>query len=423
MSLFGKLLAIFNIVAVFGAVALIGMDYAKRRSWEYAVFRQELMMNGLPLDNEERDEQGRLLVENVGPQTQKELFGGNAPVTTQTDEVKRVQDSLTSKIQSAGDKKKQIYLTAHVLTPLAVSNEQRARMIAYQTYLRDDQSFARLQQMFTRADQIAIQPPKDAKRVKSYEEAFNDTLAAQYTDPAGPLAEAFLAVKKANPRATVDQALDQSLDTQLTQLQGQFDQAFQEALERKSPVDGVKSDPPTQRKRAIAHLLFNLIDALPNEAPGGVAPKLEENPEYKRFLLVVGVRAAAHAITNEADLLKEIAEEVALERLRERGIFAQEHSKAVAMVQDRAVDVEMHGLVYALKQKELADHEDALRKRRSDVEYYEKELAAARDLTAAHLKELRTMSDALYKLRVKLRDDTQKNQELEKQIRVLEEGH
>ncbi len=32
------------------------------------------------------------------------------------------------------------------------------------------------------------------------------------------------------------------------------------------------------------------------------------------------------------------------------------------------------------------------------------------------------MSDALYKLRVKLRDDTQKNQELEKQIRVLEEG-
>ncbi len=144
-----------------------------------------------------------------------------------------MQDSLKGKIQSAGEKKKQIYLTAHVLTPLAVSNEERARLIAYQTYLRDDQSFARLQKMLAQADQAATkavrQPPKDAKRAKSYEEAFNDTLAAQYTDPTGPLAEAFLAVKKANPAATMDQALDQALDNQLAQLQGQFDQAFKEA--------------------------------------------------------------------------------------------------------------------------------------------------------------------------------------------------
>ncbi len=137
----------------------------------------------------------------------------------------------------------------------------------------------------------------------------------------------------------------------------------------------MKSDPPTQRKRAIAHLLFNLINALPNEAPGGVAPKLEDNPEYKRFLVVVGVKAAAQAITNEANLLKDIAEEVALERLRERSIFALEHHKAVAMVQARTIDVEMHGLVLALKNDELKGHEKALEGRREDVEYYQKQLA------------------------------------------------
>ncbi|HWG45768.1 MAG TPA: hypothetical protein VN688_23605 [Gemmataceae bacterium] len=422
MSLFGKILAIFNIFAVFGAVALIGMDYAKRRSWEYAVFRQELMINGLPLDDEERNEQGRLLIENIGPQTQKDLFGGNAPVTTQTAEVQRVQSNLKGKIQGAGDKKKQIYLTARVLMPLAVSNEQRARMIAYTTYLRDDKSFDRLKKMFTAADRVASQPPKDAKRVKSYEEAFNDTLATQYTEPAGPLAEAYLVAKKADPNAMVDKALDQSLDAQLTQLQGQFEQAFREALERKPPKEGIKSDPPSMRKRAIAHLLFNLIDVLPNEAPGDAAPKLEQNPEYKRYLLVVGVRAAADAITGEANLLKDIADEVALERLRERSVFALEHHKAVEMVQDKAVEVEMHGLVYALKQKELADHEEDLKKRRLDVKSYTEELTDLRQQTATHLKELRTMSDALYKLRVKLRDDTAENQRLEKQIRVLEEG-
>jgi hypothetical protein len=423
MSLFGKILALFNVFAVLGAVALIGMDYAKRRSWEYAVFRQELMMHGLPLDDEERDGQGRLLVEKIGPQTQKELFGGNAPLTTQTAEVQRVQSNLRGKIQSAGDKKQQIYLTARVLMPLAVSNEQRARMIAYTTYLRDDKSFDRLKRMFAYADQVASQPPpKDAKRAKSYEEAFNDTLAVQYTDPTGPLAEAFLAVKKADPRAPVDKALDQSLDNQLTQLQGQFDQAFKEALERQPSREGVKSDPPSIRKRAIAHLLFNLMDALPNEAPGGAAPKLEETPEYKRFLIVVGVQAAASAVTNEANLLKDIAEEVAHERLRERSIFALEHRKIVELIQNKSVAVERNGLVYARKQKELADHEEDLKKRRLDVKYYQEQLTDVRQQTAAHLKELRTMSDALYKLRVKLRDDTAENQRLEKQIRVLEEG-
>ncbi len=124
MSLFGKLLALLNVFGVIGALALIAMDYAKHRTWEYAVFRQELMMNGLPLDKEEKDGQGNVLADDVGEQTQKELFAGNAPVTTQKDEVQRVKDLLNGKVQSAGDKKKQIYLLARVLTPLALTSEQ-----------------------------------------------------------------------------------------------------------------------------------------------------------------------------------------------------------------------------------------------------------------------------------------------------------
>src|SRR5262249_52888534 len=131
MSIIGKILAILNVFAVIGAVVLIAQDYAKRKTWEYAVFREDLMMNGLPLDGQERDPQGRTITEKIGDKTQKELFPGS-PVTTQMAEVQRVQSQLQSRIDGAGDKKKQIALLAQILAPLVVTNEQREQMIAYQ---------------------------------------------------------------------------------------------------------------------------------------------------------------------------------------------------------------------------------------------------------------------------------------------------
>jgi hypothetical protein len=423
MSLFGKILAILNVFGVVGAVALLAMDYAKRRTWEYAVFRQELMMNGLPIDEIDTDGQGRLLADRIGPQTQKDLFAGNAPVATQTAEVQRVKDQLNGKIQSAGDKKKQIYLLARVLMPLALTAEQRENTIAYQIYLRDDKSYDLLKQRVKQAADAAANPPKD-KQAKTYDEVFHNTLAMQYIDPLGPLAEAFLAVMKAAPGTPWDKALDQSLDAQLAQLQGQFEQAFKDALERQPPSEGVKSDPPSQQKRAIAHLLFNLVDVLPDEQPGGAAPKLDllENPGYKRFLNVVGVRAAVGAVNDEARLLSEITAEVQLDRLRERGLFAQEHGKTVTMIREKAAQVVVHGSLLARKQTELEDHEKDLKKRRLDVKFYQDQLDAARQETAAHLKVVRAMSATLFAERVKLRNATTTNQELEKQIRSLEKG-
>ncbi len=261
--------------------------------------------------------------------------------------------------------------------------------------------------------------PKD----KSYDEAFHNALALQYTDPPGPLAEAYLAAKNADPQATFDKALDQSLDAQLAQLQAQLDQAFQDALDRRQSPEKI-GGPPSQRKRAIARLLFNLVDALPSESPGGAAPKLDlmENPGYKRFILVVGVREAVHAVNDAAGVLDEVADETQVERKRLRGIFAGEHGKVVQVIQDKTVAVEMHDLLLKLKQKELGEHEEALKKRRLDVDNYQKQLEAARQETAGHLKELRLMSENLFRERVKLRDATLDNQKLEKTIRRLEEG-
>lgn len=420
MSLAGKILAIVNILAVVAAVALLGMDYSKRRAWQYAVFREDLMINGLPLDEQESDEKGRPLVDNLSEQTAKELFPSN-PVTTQRKEVERVQGQLRSKIDDAADKKQKCYLLARVLTPFAVTNDQRQRMMACRTYLRDQASYEKLQTLLTAVDRQAKQLQKESKRAqpKPYEEAFDEALDEQHALPTGTLGDEFRNTMKAKPAAKPEEALNQAVDVQLTQLQGEFEQLFRDALERSPTADSGQGRARSPLKDTIARLLFNTVDALSDEAP-----KLDliDNPAYKRFILVVGVPAAAKVVNDRATALDAIAAQVRKEREDRRLRFAHEHSKAIQLVRDMRKEVEEHKLQQKRQQERLTAHEETLKKRRRDVELYDEELAAARKETDTQLTQLRKMSAALFQQRLKLRDATGKNLELEKQIRSLEEA-
>ena len=60
MSLFGKLLAILNVLVAIGFVALAVMDWQARHQWTHAVFLHERAIEGLPLDNTERDPDGKI---------------------------------------------------------------------------------------------------------------------------------------------------------------------------------------------------------------------------------------------------------------------------------------------------------------------------------------------------------------------------
>jgi hypothetical protein len=422
MSLFGKLLAILNVFAVLGALALMTMNYAKRESWEYAVFRQDLMIHGLPLDKEEKDEQQQPVVEKISAGTQKDLFKQAAPtdaVATQVDEVDRVKSQLSGQIQAVADKKKKLALLARVLTPMAATNEQRQRLLAYQTHLRDDATFKTLHDRLDAADKAAQKAVKE-KPGKPYEEAFHEALATQFSDPLGPLGEEFLTVRKAALAGPIDAALEQSLDTQLAQLDAQFNQMFSDA---KSGGEGIKGGAPSQRKRAIARLLFNMVEVLP-AAPGGgdAKPDLVSNPRYKRFMFVVGVKAALEAVHEQAAILKELAFDVDVERLRERGTFADQHRKAVDVVLDKKAQVDRDKALYALEKMEADAHEVTLEDRKRDVKIYQDQLAAARRAATQHLKRLRELSNNLFDERVKLQQNSEENQQLEKQIRALEEG-
>ncbi|HTU20048.1 MAG TPA: hypothetical protein VMG10_18430 [Gemmataceae bacterium] len=423
MSIFGKILAIFNVFAVVGVLALMAMNYAKRLSWEYAVFRQDLMINGLPVDKNEKDERQQPIFENISAKTQQDLFkqaSPSTPVATQKDELDRVQNQLRTQYQGAGDKKKQIAELARILAPMADSSEQRQRMFSYQAHLRDDKTFAALKQRLTDADAAAKKRLTEAPP-KKYEEAFHDALGAIFSDPPGPLAEAFLAVKKENAAATVEQALEKMLDTQLAQLEAQFKQMFDNAY---SGGEGVKPGAPTQQKHTIARLLFNMVEVTaPAQPAQSAAAKLDlvSNPAYKRFIIVVGVKAAVEAVNEQAGILQDLAFETATERMRQRSLFAVEHGKAVDLVLDKKTELDHYKLLLARKKTEREAHLATLEQRKVDVAKYEEQLVEARKATAKHLADLRKLSADLFSERTMLLTNSTTNQELEKQIRHLEE--
>lgn len=131
MSLFGKVLAILNVLAAIAFVALASMDWAKRHAWSYAVFRHDLVINGLPVDETEADPVGNApIAEQLTEATLQEVFrpAGGQPVSTQRAEVKRLQDSLRGKIQGAADEKAQRQALYDTVLPLARTTGEREEL-------------------------------------------------------------------------------------------------------------------------------------------------------------------------------------------------------------------------------------------------------------------------------------------------------
>jgi hypothetical protein len=100
MSLLGKILAILNVMAALAFTFLALADYSKRQSWAYSVFRHDLAIDGLPLDKDELGLDGRPRVDDLGKETQEDVFRqvGGQPVTTQVEEVARLRSVMQSKL-------------------------------------------------------------------------------------------------------------------------------------------------------------------------------------------------------------------------------------------------------------------------------------------------------------------------------------
>ena len=94
MGLLGKTLAILNVLAAVGFLVVAIMDYGKQRAWSTLTFQQDLLIHGLPLDEEEKDFTGEVISKKIGPATLDQLQTGGQPVTNQVAEVKTLKSTI-----------------------------------------------------------------------------------------------------------------------------------------------------------------------------------------------------------------------------------------------------------------------------------------------------------------------------------------
>ena len=174
MSLLGKILAGLNIVAAVFFACLVALDWGQRQKWTYAIFRQDLALNGLPVDDAEHDADGVRLVDRINDQTLKELFspvGGGVPADasaedkTQLGEVRRLKSRLQGEIDQAGDNEKKRAKLVSLLTPLAPTVSERQALVT--------QNADALQAQLDRAfgpDLLEVQGPQGQHSPKTQED-------------------------------------------------------------------------------------------------------------------------------------------------------------------------------------------------------------------------------------------------------------
>ncbi len=144
MSLFGKILALCNILGAAAFVMMGFMDYAKREAWAYANYVHDVALSGLPLDDKQVDDSGSPLKDNLAASTKTEWFGGS-PVSTQVEEVDRVKkqvDALLDKVKD--DPTKQTVETARILTPFARHYSEREWLLSVRDGLASADTEAKL---------------------------------------------------------------------------------------------------------------------------------------------------------------------------------------------------------------------------------------------------------------------------------------
>jgi hypothetical protein len=455
MSLLGKILAFLNILGAAGFMAVATMNYTQRKVYAFRVQEYQFLINGLPIDAEQRDPQGRSLPEKIGPQMQKDLFGAlpGQPVATQVEEVQNVQRLFDGKIESLGDKKKKIHFLARLLLPFTNNLVERERLQSQRFYLGDQGRFDLFKQGMERAFRTAI--GQDEKPVEA---AFRQAVKELGADPNQPQVTEFLGTLPDDPAkakaAAFDATLEKSLDSQLAWLQARYRQLFDAALKGEEPVNGtsrkVYSD--DARRIPIARLLVGLAPALAEEALSGASAdpadkKLLQGAAVDSFLfqqnlvqtsafqkaftrtrVVVGVVVAGEVVTARSAVVRQLAEELTQRGLEDRIAFVESHQALLEEARERALLVEAE-LALLKNQTNLKTEQEALLKRRGlDLETYAGdkdkavvgELEKAKQETAKALQALRQRTQDLFDLRIKLRDANKVNQDAEALIRKRE---
>jgi hypothetical protein len=444
MSLFGKILALLNI---FGAIALIyfaSAAYAKRQAWAHSKFRHEVVLKGLPLDEQEQTASEENIAHLLGKDTLNTLFqsAGQNPVRTQVAEVERLKGQLDSKLQAATTPRAKTLLLSRILLPLADQHIEREQLLAIQTTLASDADEAKLRERYRTAfaqasAEVAKKPLPGDPPARSFEDAFRAAVRAQ----GGPRSEAFTSMMLQKlPAMPVEKAFDECSAAQLQQLQHRYDELFASALTGHPIARRAESQTQSKRsavemqKDAIARLLLGLAlfqaeDAVSGAAaakPAGadVAIRLADTDAYrnqvKRLMVVCGVRAGLQAISDQAAVQRQLIDYLAGTIQDERGTFAADHAFYVDALRKQAALLLAEIALREESKRKLTVQQEQVKKRQREVKEHQDELKELEARTADSMTQLRKISEDLLNQRTEARDLIRKTLESEKTLRELE---
>src|SRR5262245_11332191 len=131
---FAKFLVFMNVLAACGFLYLATIDFNARRPWAYEVFRGEMAIEGLPLDERDPGPRGVdiALWHDLDPTTLKDMFakaGGNPPKDgLQVEEVKAQQAKLKKEFDKMEEDEKRDRLRTLALS-LSYSLPEREKWL------------------------------------------------------------------------------------------------------------------------------------------------------------------------------------------------------------------------------------------------------------------------------------------------------
>lgn len=451
MSTLGKVLAFLNILGTLALAFLAMLDYGKRQSWAYSVFRHEMVLRGLPINEQELDEDKAPLLERLNDETLQDLFRnvGGTPVPTQMKEVERIKTQLDNRLQAvAASKAAQAYVYARILLPLAGSYLEREQMLTCRAHFGTDQTLAALKARCRNALAEALRPAA-VENPDVPDRSFAEAFRLAFRASPGESAELFVTdLLRSFPddrdkarAVNLDLAFDAAVEKQRRELEDRYTVVFAEALGNAAPPVNVKPAQDPQ-KGAIARVLFGLCSYLSEEAiaSGGdpaekaalqgppdraaYQQRLVETPTFRRQVArvqtVCGLRYSLNAVAQRAAEVRRLTEYVAAAQTQERQQFALDHAAIIDRVREQAALVQAEQKLIAENKERLGSADEVIKLRKAEIGLVEEDLRKARLETDEEIKKLRDKSYEVLTLRQKIRDAITANEKGEQRIRELE---
>jgi hypothetical protein len=445
-------LCILNVLAAVAFIFLLLMNYSKRQAWSYAVFRDDLALMGLPLEEEadapsaarvtfprhklepeqlktaftQRGGQARepfqatelvishpILGQHLNEDILKDLFKGmGEPVKTLQEEVQRVKKSLAGDIAQAAQE---------AAATAKTDNDKRQKIERY---------------LFA----LAISPAQVEaldKKIKQLPAAKLDA-ALQDVAQRRMLAEILLPLERIRPAELKDRLLEKIADFDSVPLE-----RFTDLLTRRIDETTAGTYDPTlhfgtdwanekrdsiDKRQAIAFFLFTVSQAKKLDGtplPTEPADRLQAVVGLYEYALAV--QKLTVALVDRYDrTLEDIRNDrdgslyVSKGKAERVGGFIDPYRAEVKRLHTLASDIKWNQGRLADLKKQIEGHKTIIKDRQELIKSITDKLVKERETTAKLAAELKKLQDQLFEAQLRLRDAQRENLRREAEIRRWE---